>query len=262
MSNKRTNFATDLTTGFGTSSQNTGERFYRKDGTANVVRKGVPLLHRFSWYHTLLSMRRGRFYLTLLIAYMIINIFFGLIYYAIGIDHLGGVQTGSSLQNFGEAFFFSAQTFTTVGYGRVSPVGFVASAVAAFEAFAGFLALALASGLFFGRFAKPRPNLFFSDIALIAPYKEGKALMFRMVPYKNNHLTDAEVRLTLGMRVKEDEELKNHFYQLKVEFSKINSMLLNWTVVHPLNEESPLHGMTVKEMIEHHVELLVFVKAY
>lgn len=262
MSLSKRKLKTDPTTGFGVRSTETGSRFYRKDGTVNVVRKGVPFLSRFSWFHTMLSISRWRFYAILWTAYIIINFFFAIVYYEIGVDHLGGIKTSSPLGNFAEAYFFSAQTFTTVGYGRISPEGFTASAIAAFEAFVGLLAFALASGLFYGRFAKPKPYLFFSDIALLSPYKDGKALMFRAVPYKNNHLTDAEVKLTLGMRTKENEEEKNLFYPLEVEFNRINSFVLNWTIVHPLTEESPLYGLTLDEMIEAKVELLVFIKAY
>lgn len=262
MSVSKRTFTSDPTTGFGTRGTDAGERFYQKDGSVNIIRRGVPFLHSFSWYHTMLSMPRWRFYLTLWLVYIIVNFLFAIVYYDIGMENFGGVHTGSALRNFAEAYFFSAQTFTTVGYGRISPVSFAASAVAAFEAFVGLLAFALASGLFFGRFAKPRADLFFSSIALIAPYKEGKALMFRMVPYKNNRLTDAEIKLTLGMRVKEGAEMRNHFYPLNVEFSKITALILNWTIVHPLTEDSPLHGFSLQDMRDNFVELLVIVKAY
>jgi inward rectifier potassium channel len=253
-------FRPDPTTGFG--NKGTEDRFYRKDGSVNVIRRGVHFLDKLSWYHTMLSMPQLRFYTVLWVAYLIVNLFFACIYYFVGIEHLGGIQTGSPVKNFAEAFFFSAQTFTTVGYGRISPVGFLTSAIAAFEAFFGLLCFALASGLFYGRFAKPRPYLYFSDIALITPFKEGKALMFRTVPYKNNHLTDAEIKLTLGLRIKTGNETKNEFYPLKAEFSKINTLVLNWTIVHPITEESPLYGLSLDQLKEVKAELLVFLKAY
>ncbi|MBD0285140.1 MAG: Inward rectifier potassium channel Irk [Flavisolibacter sp.] len=252
----------DLTTGFGTRSTDYGGRFYRKDGSVNVIRHGVPLLDRFSWFHTLLSMKRWKFYLILFTVYITVNLFFGIIYFFIGIEYLDGLKPGSVVANFAGAFFFSAQTFTTVGYGHISPIGFLTSAVATFEAFIGLLSFALASGLFYGRFAKPRPYLYFSDIALISPYKNGRALMFRTVPYKNNQLTDAEVKLTIGMRIKEGEEVKNVFYPLKVEFDKINNLVLNWTIVHPITEESPLYGLSMDQLKELKAEVLVFLKAY
>jgi inward rectifier potassium channel len=259
--NKR-RFRPDATTGFGTKGTDAGDRFYRKDGTVNMVRRGVNLLDQLSWYHTLISMSRWRFFFVLWMVYIIVNLIFALIYYFIGVEHLGGIQTGSPYKNFAEAFFFSAQTFTTVGYGRISPVGFLASAVAAFEAFIGLLAFALASGLFYGRFSRPRAYLYFSEKALISPYKDGKALMFRTVPYKTSQLTDAEVKLTLAIRKKHGDEIKNEFYPLSVEFSKINALVMNWTIVHPITEDSPMYGQSLKELKDANAQILVLLKAY
>lgn len=262
MAFSKKNITPDPTTGFGTNSQQSGSRFYKKDGSANVVRKGVPFFDRFSWYHSLLSMPRWEFWLTLFGVYLLVNFLFAIIYYSIGIEHLGGIETGSPVKNFVEAFFFSAQTITTVGYGRVSPIGFFTSAVAAFEAFIGVLSFALASGLFYGRFSMPKSYLYFSKNALIAPFKEGQALMFRTVPFKNNHLIDAEVKLTLAMRVKENGNERNLFFPLNVEFSKINSLVLNWTIVHPIDENSPIYNTTLEDLREAKAEVMVFIKAY
>ena len=252
----------DLTTGFGTNSTSTGGRFYRKDGRPNLVRRGVPFFDRLSWYHTMLSMPHWKFWLVLCSVYLAINLLFADIYYHIGAEHLSGVLSGTPLENFAESFFFSAQTFTTVGYGRISPTGILASSVAAFEAFLGVLTFALASGLFYGRFSRPKAYLYFSDVALLAPFKEGKGLMFRTVPYKNNQLMDAEVKITLGMRVIEKGETRNVFYPLELEFSRITTLVMNWTIVHPITESSPLFGMTLQQMKDAGVELLVHLKAF
>ncbi|HVE61475.1 MAG TPA: ion channel [Chitinophagaceae bacterium] len=262
MINKK-KFKPDPSTGFSSKGLDSGNRFYRKDGTVNVIRSGVSILDQISWFHTMLAMLRWKFWSTLFIIYIVINLFFSIIYYSIGLEHLGGIKTGSRLKDFAEAFFFSAQTFTTVGYGRISPTGFLANIVATFEAFLGLLGFALASGLFFGRFAKPQAYLSFSDVALLTPHKGGKALMFRTASYKNNHLTDAEVKLTLGIRVKqENDEVKNEFYPLQLEFNKIHTFVLNWTIVHEINEESPLLGLTLDQLKEARAEVMVFLKAY
>ncbi|GAA4329139.1 ion channel [Flaviaesturariibacter amylovorans] len=256
----RQKFKSELTTGFGTNS-GTG-RFYRKDGSANVERRGVPLLNRFSWFHTMLSMPSWKFWTYLIGFYAGINLLFAFVYYCIGVEHLNGTQGGSALRQFVDAFFFSAQTYTTVGYGHVSPSGLLTSCVAAFESFLGVMTLALASGIFFGRFSMPRAYLRFSSVALLSPYKGGQALMFRMVPEKNNQLTDAEVKLTLAMQVPDGTRKKNEFYSLEVEFSRINTLVLNWTVVHAITEDSPLHGLSLVELRDMQAELLVFVRAY
>jgi len=255
-------FNKELTTGFGEKSTQSGGRYYRKDGKPNTIRKGINFFDQLSWYHTMISMPRWKFWLWLLIAYVLVNAFFAFVYYFVGVENLNGIEKGSAWHNYAEAFFFSFQTFTTVGYGHVSPLGLLTSSIAAFESFLGVLTLALAAGLFYGRFSRPRSFLRFSEIALIAPYKEGRALMFRTAPYKNNHLMEAEVKLTMGMRVMRNGEEKNEFYTLAVEFSKINALVLNWTIVHPINENSPMYGMSMEELKNARAEVLVYLKAY
>ena len=262
MADRRKTFTTELTTGFGERSKESGGRFYRKDGRPNIVRRGIGFFERLSWYHTILSMPTWKFWLLLLVPYILVNSLFGFIYFFIGMDQFVGIHRGSPMHDYFEAFFFSVQTFTTVGYGRISPDGMLTNAIASFESFLGVLFLALASGLFFGRFSRPRSFLRFSDIALIAPYKNGIALMFRMAPYKNNHLMDAEVVLTIAMKVKRDGMEKNEFYPIKAEISKINSLVLNWTIVHAINENSPIYGMTLADLKSVNAEVLVSVKAF
>lgn len=230
---------TEENTGFGTNSTSTGGRFINRDGKPNTIKKGVSILDRFSWYHTMLGMRRGKFLSLLFLIYISVNLIFAGIYYLIGINHLAGVNTGSPYKNFTEVFFFSAQTFTTVGYGRISPTGFLASAVSTFEAFLGLLSFAIATGLFYGRFSRPRAFIKFSDNALIAPYKDRTAFMFRLSPYKNNSLSEVEVKLTMAVTTEENGKLTDKFYTLDLEFAKINGLALSWTIVHPIDEKSP-----------------------
>ena len=210
----------------------------------------------------MLSMSQWKFWSWLLAGYIFINSLFGIVYFFVGVDQLSGIQSGTNWQNFLEAFFFSAQTLSTVGYGHISPASTAVSAIASFESFLGVLFLALASGLFYGRFSRPRSFLKFSDVALIAPYKDGLALMFRTAPYKNNHLMEAEVKLTMAMKVNRNNEIKNEFYTLAVEFNKINALVLNWTIVHPINESSPIYGLDLNDLKRASAELLVYLKAY
>ncbi|RYY38541.1 MAG: Inward rectifier potassium channel Irk [Chitinophagaceae bacterium] len=258
----RRTFNNELNTGFGNNTSASAGRFYHKDGKVNVMRRGVPFFDRFSWFHTLLSMERWKFWLYLLSVYFGINLLFAAVYYFIGVEHLNGSKGGSHLAQFVEAFFFSAQTYTTVGYGHVSPDGLLTSSVAAFESFLGVMTLALASGLFFGRFSMPRAYVRFSNIALFAPFQDGQALMLRMVPQKNNQLTEAEVKLTLALRVRDGDKEHNEFYGLPLELSKINVLVSNWTIVHAINDESPLHGYSLQELKDMSAEVLVFFKAY
>lgn len=257
------NMRSEDNTGFGSNSSNNSGRFFdRKSGAANVQKSGVSILNRFSWYHTMLGMKRGKFLLLLLLIYITVNLLFAGIYYSLGVEHLAGIERSHNLIEFSEVFFFSTQTFTTVGYGRISPTGFMTSAVATFEAFLGLLSFAIATGLFYGRFSRPQAFLKFSDNALVAPYKEGIALMFRMSPYKNNLLSEAEVKLTLAMRVEENGKLVNKFFSLPAEIDKLNYFSLSWTIVHAINEKSPLYGFTETDFLNTDLELMVFIKAF
>jgi hypothetical protein len=252
-----------LNSGFGTNSNSYGGRFLNKDGTANVQKRGMGFFNRISWFHTLLDMPSWKFITVILFFYIVINLAFALIYFTIGIENLKGIDASSSTWvQFGQAYFFSAQTFTTVGYGHISPSGFLTSAISAIEALTGLLSFAIATGLFFGRFSKPVAHLKFSHNAIIAPYQDSTALMIRLTPYKNTNFTDAEVKMTLGMNVPENGQMKNKFYTLDLEMDKINSLNLSWTLVHPITEESPLFGFDAANFAETTGEIMVFVKLF
>ena len=248
-------------TGF---SSNASGRFIHKDGTPNVRRAGLSNpLQKYSWYHTMLDLPSWKFILLLITGYIIANIFFALLYYAIGIEHLTGIDESTPFNEFTDVFFFSSQTFTTVGYGRIAPVGFLASMLATFEAFLGLLGFAIATGLFYGRFSRPRAYLKFSKIALIVPFEGSSALMFRMAPFKNNLLTDAQVILTCAIEdADENGELKSKFFTLRTQINKINTLSLNWTVVHKIDESSPFFELTKGNFETMDVEIFVHIRAF
>ena len=252
----------EINTGFGTNSNSTGGRFINKDGRPNVIKRGVGLLERYSWYHTLIGMKLWRFGLLLFSIFIGINLVFAGIYYLIGIHHLGGINTGSPLKNFTEVFFFSAQTFTTVGYGRISPIGFATSAVSTFEAFLGLLSFAIATGLFYGRFSRPQSFIKFSHNALIAPYRNGTAFMFRLAPYKNNSLSDVEVKVTVAISTEENGKLTDKFFDLGLEYAKISGLSLSWTIVHPIDDKSPFYGFIEEDFQHTDMEVMVYLKAF
>jgi inward rectifier potassium channel len=252
----------EINTGFGVNPSNYGGRFVNKDGRPNIEKSGIGFLEKISWYHTMLLLPGWKFFSIIVLFYIISNLLFATIYFLIGVDTLGEIPSPSELTNFAEAFFFSTQTFTTVGYGRISPIGLLSSSVAAFEALLGLLSLALATGLLFGRFAKPVAYLRFSHNALIAPYKDINALMLRVAPYKNTNLVDAAANVTLGMTIEENGINVNKFYQLDLEFSTVNALSLSWTIVHPITEKSPLYNFTQNDFENIKGEILVFIKAF
>lgn len=134
--------------------------------------------------------------------------------------------------------------------------------MAATEALIGLLSFAIATGLFFGRFSKPKAYLKFSHNILVAPYQGGKALMLRTTPYKNTNFTDAEAKITLGMHLEENGKMVNKFYELELEMTKINALTLSWTLVHPITENSPLHGFSKHDFAAINGEFLVFIKTF
>jgi hypothetical protein len=253
----------DKNTGFGTNANSYGGRFINKNGTANIEKRGMHVLHRISWYHTMIDMPVWRFMLIILSFYVGINFVFASIYYGVGVEHLDGISgSDSEWVKFGQAYFFSAQTFTTVGYGHISPTGFLTSALSAAEALIGLLSFAIATGLFFGRFSKPTAFLKFSHNAVIAPYGEISGLMIRLTPFKNTNFTDAEAKITLGMSVEENGKLINKFYTLDLELEKINALSLSWTLVHPITADSPLFQFSKDDFANNNGEIVVFVKTF
>lgn len=250
-------------TGFGnTSSGNTG-RFVNRNGSFNVRREGVPYWNKYSIYNQLLSISSAKFVLIVFIFFLLINFFFTLVYLAIGKHQFTGFTETDAMKNYIELFFFSTQTFTTVGYGRINPIGLAANFVAAIEALSGLMSFALMTGLLYGRFARPKANLLFSDIAVVAPYRGITGLMFRFVSSKESHsLTDLSVRVNVGMQVIENEVPVYKFYDLELERNRVDSLPMNFTVVHPLDEKSPLYNYNAADMETADVELYVLVRAF
>ena len=252
----------EINTGFGINSSNYGGRFLNKDGTPNIEKKGVGYFEKISWYHALLEMPRWKFLISILFFYLAVNLVFGLLYFLNGINELDGINAHSTFQKFSETFFFSCETFTTVGYGKISPMGFIANSISAFEALLGWASFAVVTGLIYGRFAKPKAYIRFSENALLAPFHDGNAIMLRLAPFKNTTLTDAEAKVTLGLIVEENGKLVNKFFQLDLEYEKVNSLTLSWTVVHPITETSPFYNFTKEDFKNAQGEILVFIKAF
>jgi len=250
-------------TGFGSNTSTVGGRFINKDGSFNLRKEGMPFWETFSIYHTMLNLPRWKFATVIVLFYLGINLLFTLIYVLIGVDQFSGMLATTAFQKIKEIYFFSTETFTTVGYGRVNPIGDGANFVASMEAMLGFLSFAMATGLIYGRFSKPRAYLAFSDLALVGPYQDKTAIMFRFASYKDNHvLTNVEVVVTIGFQVQENGNASYKFYTLSLERSRADNLPLNFTVVHPIDEQSPIFGFTWEDMKIADVELYVLVRAF
>ena len=249
-------------TGFDNSTGNMSGRILNKDGSSNIMKSGIPWYQRISLFHSLINMRWTSFLLLALLGFFLTNLVFAFIYFGYGIENLGRETSSNSMHEFLDCFFFSVQTVTTVGYGILHPTSVATNILASLESLFGWMAFAVLTGLLYGRFSKPTAYLLFSKHALIAPYKDGKALMFRLAPYKNNTLTEAEVLINVSFRIHENDKVVNKFFPLQVEMSKISSLSLNWTIVHAINEHSPFYGMCKEDYSINQTEVLVFVKAF
>lgn len=257
---RKVQFNDDL--GFGSTPVIKNQRVLNTDGTPNIERIGLPWFKFDDTYTRLVTMSWPRFFLVILIAYLIVNTLFAVAYNVIGIENLNGAKGVTLRDQFFDAFFFSAQTISTVGYGHISPQGFVTSVLAAFESMLGLLAFALATGLLYGRFSRPTSKVSFSKKMVMAPYQKHKALMCRLVNLRRNSLVDIEVQMFMTYNETIDGKLKRSFYPMELERNKISVLALNWTVVHPITEDSLLFEKTLEELQGAEVEILLILKAF
>ena len=248
--------------GFGSRPVSSGERLINSDGTPNVRRKGDKRTVLGDAYHATISLSWTKFFVILLGNFLVLNILFAITYYLIGTDSLAGVRGTTSFEKFIESFFFSSQTLTTLGYGRISPIGFWASTVAAIESTIGLLAFALSTSLLWGRFSRPTAKILYSDTALVAPFKEGIGLMVRLVNGRRNHLIEIEARMVAARNEEIDGKRVRKFYNLPLELSKVNFLALSWTLVHPIDAASIFLSMDPKHLRQWDYEILVMIKAY
>ncbi len=245
--------------GLGTKRVET-DRFIGKDGRFNVVRRGIGL-RGFSLYHWLINMSWSRFFLFVTVSYLMVNVLFASVYLFIGVDKLTGFDE-YSFHPFTHCFFFSTQTLTTVGYGHISPLGPITSFIAAIEAMVGLLGFAFATGILYGRFSKARSKILFSKNLLVSPYKGGKGLKFRIANMRESQLIDMQARLMYSFLHEENGETKRRYLSLDLEIDFINLFPLPWTIVHPLDEKSPLFGKGVLDLTKQKAEFLIILKGF
>jgi inward rectifier potassium channel len=231
-----------------------------KNGNFRVKRKGEFYIHPYQW---LLEMSWFRFHLVIFGFYTFVNLIFASIYYLIGVEGLSGEHYPDFFNEFAKCFFFSVQTLTTVGYGAVAPICLISNIAAATEALIGLLIFALVTGLYYAKFTRPNAKILFSNSINISPYKDGlNAAMFRIANQRSTELIEVEVQMTFSW-VEENEtgvQLRR-FFPLDLERSKIMLFPLNWTVVHPITENSPFWQKTQEELTAINMEILCFIKA-
>ena len=246
--------------GLGNKLGKSGDRLIQQDGSFNITRKGNI---GWSTYHTLTGMSNGLFILTSLLFFIALNTLFAFLFLYIGIEQLNGVPRGGGLfKEFLYAFFLSVQTFTTVGYGVISPDGVAANVVSSFCALTGLISSALVTGLFFARFSRPRSYMAFSEVAILTPYLEGMSLQCRIVNRRSHKIIDLNAQMTMTWIEEKNGKTQRRYSILKLERDKVFLFPLNWTLVHPIDEKSPLYGKSLKEIRAMHAEFLVLVSGH
>ena len=245
--------------GLDTKSGNSGYRAMNKDGTFNVKKHNVPFYERLNVFHSMVTMSWPQFFGILLIGYLGINLVFASVYVLIGTEHLTGIHGDTPTPKV--LHTRSAQTITTLGYGQVAPLNLAANIVAATESLLGLLLFALATGLMYGRFSKPIATIKYSSHGVVAPYRDINGFMFRVVNPKNNQLIEVEATVTLSMQRTDGSDLRE-FHRLELERSRVVFFPTMWTIVHPIDTQSPLHNMSFEELVRRDAEFIVMIKAF
>jgi inward rectifier potassium channel len=247
--------------GFGEKVTGKVDRLINKDGSFNMHRKGGDGSFQ-NIYQKLLGISGWRFFGLILGCYVVINLLFALVYFSIGPENLNGMSGKTDFEKFMGCFYFSAQTFTTVGYGAMAPKSALASTVSALEALTGLMSFAVGTGLLYTRFSQPKAKLVFSKNAIIAPYKEGKAFMFRFANARNNVLMNMSARVIMSIREADDITSNRKFFDIPLDPSEVMFLALSWTLVHEINESSPLNDLTFEQLKHRNAEFLILISGF
>jgi len=244
----------------GKLSERSRVRLLNRDGTFNVRRNNLSAFHPYNAYNTLLSLRVPRLLALMATGYLVTNLLFAALYWLAGPGAISG-ESPTPLGRFEDCVFFSVQTLATIGYGKLVPATRAANVLVGIEALVGLLGFAVLSGLLFARFTRPTARVSFSRNAIIAPYQNGWALMFRLVNLRNHNLTDVHAVVSLARWVEENGARRRRFDQLALERDAIIFMPLHWVVVHPITDASPLRGLTPESLAAADPEVVCLISA-
>jgi inward rectifier potassium channel len=228
-------------------------RIVSQDGRLDF--KGIGTWYSY-WrdpYHLLLTAPWPVFLLLIALVYAGINALFALAY-LIGGDNIINARPGS----FTDAFFFSVQTFASIGYGVMSPKTFYANILVSFEAWVELLGLAVITGLAFARFSRPTARVLFSEAAVITPHEGIPTLMFRAANQRRNEVLEAQMQVYFLQQVVTAEGVNFYrVYDLNLVRRQIPNFRLTWTVMHPIDEQSPLYGATLESLAEAKAQIII-----
>ena len=203
-------------------------------------------------YHSLLTIGWTGFFGLIALAYAVFNVCFALLYLLAG--GIANARPGA----FADAFFFSVQTMATIGYGQMYPQSLAANVLVSVEVLLGMSGLALATGLIFARFSRPTARVIFSHVAVVAPYDGVPTLMFRAANQRRNQIIEAQVNVSLlrDERSGEGHDMRR-FHDLRLLRARTPMFSLTWTVMHPIDRDSPLYGCTPESLRGSTAEIVV-----
>ena len=229
---------------------------YPRIGTQRVRYIGLPRDGFRDVYHVLLTMPTVAFVGVLAAAFLTVNGLFALLY----MTDEGGIANARP-GSFEDAFFFSVQTWSSLGYGVLAPKSTTINLLTTFEAFLSLFNLAIATGLLFARISRPTARIMFSNRAVVTSFDGVPTLMFRAANQRRNLVIEADVTVTMIHDVTTREGgMLRRFDDLVVLRARSPLFFLTWQVMHPIDENSPLYGETTRSLIAKHAEILVVMK--
>src|SRR5262249_9937814 len=164
--------------------------------------------------------------------------------------------------HFLQAFFFSVHTLATIGYGTISPVGLAANVIVSIESFIGLFGLALCASLLFARFSRPTAKILFSDRAVIAPSRGMPVCELAAPTPRHNQIIELEAKVLFARFEEVDGRPLRRFYPLKLERDRVVFFPLSWTIVSPIDETSPVYGMSAEDLRKTSCEFLVLLTGF
>jgi inward rectifier potassium channel len=185
--------------------------------------------------------------------FITINSAFGLAYFLIA-DGIENVHPGS----FRDVFFFSVQTLSTIGYGKMVPLSLAANMVVTCEVMVGIIFTAVTTGLVFSKFSRPMARVVFSNVAVITVHDGMPHLMLRLANERDSRIVDARIQVALLRKETSPEgHLMRRFHDLALLRHQIPFLQLSWTVMHPIDSDSPLHEATTDTLRDWDLEIVV-----
>lgn len=227
-------------------------------GQTQVLAKGHPTRGLFDPYHFVLTLSWPRFFGLLVLLFFSLNLCFALAYWLVP-----GSVANARPGMFWDHFFFSVETLATVGYGEMSPATTAGHIIAVVEIMFGMAILAVTTGLIFARFAKPKARIMFSSRAVIRQFDGQRVLMLRMANERYNRIVDVSAMMSI-VRIERLKEGEPYFriHDLKLRRERTQVFNLTWTLIHEINEHSPLHGLTSQDLAASQARIAVSIAGH